>query len=120
MDVALWIVAGVLAAISLAAGMVKATQPYEQLSQDKNLAWTNDFSAGTVTLIGTLEVLAAFGLILPWALDIVPVLTPLAATGLALLHVGACATHARRKEWQVVPVNVVLSALAVFVAAGRF
>jgi DoxX-like family len=47
-----------------------------------------DFSGGTVKVIGTLEVLAAVGLILPAALDIAPVLLPLAAVGLVVLMAG--------------------------------
>jgi hypothetical protein len=45
---------------------------------------------------------------------------PLAATGLALVMVGAAVVHARRKENQMIVANVVLLALAVFVAWGRF
>jgi VIT1/CCC1 family predicted Fe2+/Mn2+ transporter len=65
-------------------------------------------------------VLGAAGLILPAALDIVPVLVPIAATGLALLMLGAAVTHARRKESTNIVVNIVLLALAAFVAWGRF
>jgi DoxX-like family len=65
-------------------------------------------------------VLAAIGLILPAALDVVPVLVPLAAVGLAVLMVGAVVTHARRREPQLIVVNVVLLALAVVVLWGRF
>ena len=49
-----------------------------------------------------------------------PILVPLAAVGLALVMVGAVAVHARRKETMNVVVNVVLIAMAVFVAWGRF
>jgi DoxX-like family len=65
-------------------------------------------------------VLAAIGLILPGALKIVPVLVPLAATGLVLMMVGAAITHARRKEAQLIPINAVVLVLAVVVAWGRF
>ena len=64
--------------------------------------------------------LGAIGLILPAALDIVPLLVPIAATGLALLMLGAAATHGRRKEPQMIVANLVLFALAAFVAWGRF
>jgi hypothetical protein len=77
-------------------------------------------SSAAVKGIGALEVLGALGLILPAALDIVPVLVPVAATGLALVMLGAAVTHARRNENQMIVVNVVLLALAVFVAWGRF
>jgi uncharacterized membrane protein YphA (DoxX/SURF4 family) len=119
MNVALWIIAGLLAAIFAAAGLMKLTQPKEKLAAS-GLGWSEDFSAGTVKAIGALEVLAAVGLILPAALDIVPVLVPLAALGLVLLMAGAIITHARRKENQMIVINLVLLALAAAVVVGRF
>jgi hypothetical protein len=70
--------------------------------------------------IGTLEIAAALGLVLPAALDIAPVLTAVAASGVVLLMLGAAATHIRRSEWQMLPVNLVLAGLALFVAIERF
>jgi hypothetical protein len=118
-DVVLWIVAGVLAAAFLGAGLMKLGQPKKKLA-DSGMGWTEDFSDGAVKGIGALEVLGALGLILPAVFDIATVLVPIAATGLALLMLGAAATHARRKENQMIVANVVLLALAVFVAWGRF
>jgi len=118
MNVVLWIIAGVLAAAFLAAGLTKLTQPREKLAA--TMGWVEDFSPGTVKLIGGLEVLAAIGLILPAALDVVPVLVPLAAVGLVALMVGAAITHARRKETPMIAINVVLLLLAVVVVWGRF
>jgi uncharacterized membrane protein YphA (DoxX/SURF4 family) len=119
MNVALWIIAGLLAAVFAAAGLMKLAQPKEKLVAS-GLGWAEDFSAGTVKAIGALEVLAAVGLILPAVLDIVPVLVPLAALGLVLLMAGAILTHARRKENQMIVVNLVLLALAAAVVVGRF
>ena len=118
MNVVLWIVAGALALAFLAAGLTKLVQPREKLAA--TMGWVQDFSPGTVKLIGALEVLAAIGLILPAALDVVPVLVPLAALGLVLLMVGAAVTHARRREVPMIAINAVLLVLAVVVAWGRF
>ena len=118
MNIALWIAAGLLAVAFLAAGLAKLVQPREKLAS--NMGWVEDFSDGPVKLIGLLEVLGAVGLILPAITKIVPILVPLAATGLALLMVGAIVVHARRGEKQAIPVNVALLALALFVAWGRF
>jgi uncharacterized membrane protein YoaK (UPF0700 family) len=65
-------------------------------------------------------VLAAIGLILPAALDVVPVLVPLAAVGLIALMAGAALTHGRRREIPMIAINLVLLALAAVVAWGRF
>ena len=119
MNIVLWIIAGLLAFAFLAAGAMKLAQPKEKLAAS-GMAWTETFSPGTVKLIGALEVLAALGLILPAALDIAPILVPLAALGLVLIMIGAAITHARRKENQMIGVNVVLLILAAVVAWGRF
>ena len=118
MNVVLWIVAAILAALFLGAGLTKLTQPKEKLAA--NMGWVEDFSPGTVRVIGALEVLAAIGLVLPAALDIVPVLVPLAAVGLVAIMIGAIATHARRKEAPMIAVNLVLLVLAAVVVWGRF
>lgn len=119
MNVALWIIAGLLAAAFLAGGAVKLTQPREKLAAS-GFGFVEDLSAGTVKAIGAIELLAGVGLVLPAALDIAPVLVPMAAVGLVLLMVGAMVTHLRRHEASAVVVNLAILALAVFVAWGRF
>lgn len=110
---------GVLAAFFLAVGSMKLSQPKDKLAKS-GLAWTEDFNASTVKLIGAAEVLAAIGLILPAVFGIAQVLVPLAALGLVLLMAGAAITHARRKEPQMIVMNVVLLILAAVVVWGRF
>ena len=119
MNVVLWIGAGVLAAVFLVSGGMKLSQPKEKLAPS-GLRWTDDYSGGTVKLIGTLEVLAAVGLVLPALVGIAVVLVPLAALGLVLLMIGAVITHRRRKESQMILVNLVLLVLAAVVVWGRF
>jgi DoxX-like protein len=119
MNVVLWIVAGVLAAFYLAAGLTKLSQPREKLAAGQ-MGWAEDFSDGGVKGIGAVELLGAIGLILPWALGIATILTPLAATGLVIVQIGAIVVHVRRKEAKALPINVVLVLLAAFVAIGRF
>src|SRR4051812_9810278 len=106
MNVALWIIAGLLALAFLASGALKLIQPKEKLVAS-GMGSLESFSPGAVKAIGTLEILAAVGLILPAALDIAPILVPLAAVGVVLLMVGAMITHLRRHETQAVAVNVV-------------
>ena len=119
MSIAIWIVAGLLAAIFALAGAMKLTTPRAQL-QEKGQGWAGDFSDGIVKLIGALELLAAIGLIAPAAINIAPILVPMAACGLIAMMTGAAITHLRRHEPQMAVVNVVLFALAAFVAWGRF
>lgn len=119
MNIALWIAQGLLAAAFLAAGAMKLRTPYEKIKE--NMGWAEDFSPGTVKAIGGLELLGALGLILPGIFDIATVLTPLAAVGLIITMVLAAVVHVRRGDGaQMVMTNVILAALAIFVAWGRF
>jgi uncharacterized membrane protein YphA (DoxX/SURF4 family) len=117
-NIAIWILQSLLALGFLAAGLIKLSRPKEKLQE--RMAWTESFSGPMVKVIGALEVLAALGLILPAATGILPVLTPLAATGLVIVMAGAVVTHARRREVPVIVVNVVLLLLAAVVAWARF
>jgi hypothetical protein len=120
MNVVLWIAAGILAVLYLGAGITKLTKSRSELLKNPNFAWVADFSQGAVRGIGLVEVLGAVGLILPQATGIAPVLTPIAAIGLAIVQLGAAVTHARRKEYKMLSVNIVLLLLALLVAIGRF
>lgn len=119
MNTALWIVQALLALAFLMAGGMKVAQTRSKL-MEMGMEYVEDFTDAQVKGIGVVELLGAVGLILPMALDILPVLTPLAAVGLALTMVGAAYTHYRRDEVPKIAPNVVLFALAVFAAYGRF
>jgi hypothetical protein len=119
MNVVLWILAGVLAAAFLAAGAMKVVRTKEQLA-GSGMAWVEDFSPGMVKVIGLLEVLAAIGLVLPPAVDIAPVLAPVAALGLVLMMIGAAVVHVRRKELNTIAPSLVLLVLAAVLTWGRF
>ncbi|HSK50367.1 MAG TPA: DoxX family protein [Solirubrobacterales bacterium] len=121
MNVALWIAAGVLATVLLISTS-KAFVPREKIAAAGGPAaqWVEDFSPGALRAIATLELLVAAGLILPAVLDIAPVLVPLAATGAAMLFVGAVTMRLRRGERATIVPDLVYLGLAVFVAWGRF
>jgi uncharacterized membrane protein YphA (DoxX/SURF4 family) len=119
MNLALWIIAIVLAVVFAASGLMKQLVPKDKLvtsGQD----WAQDFSPTSIRLIGLAEILGAIGLVLPAAVHVAPILVPLAAVGLALVMAGAAVVHARRKEVPMIAVNAVLLVLAVIVAWGRF
>lgn len=119
MNVAVWIVSGLLAAAFLMAGSMKLAKSKEQLVADPRMGWAEDLSSGVLKLIGAAEVAGAVGLILPGAFDVATGLVPAAAIGLAVVMLGAIVTHVRRGELPNVAVNLVLLALAVFVAVER-
>jgi DoxX-like family len=120
LNLALWIAAGLLAAVLLVSS-AKLFVPKEKMAgMGAATRWVEDFSPGALKAIGALELLAAVGLILPAALDIAPVLVPLAATGAVLLLGGAVITRLRRGEKATIVPDLVYLALAAFVAWGRF
>jgi len=119
MNVALWIAAGVLAAVFAAAGIFKLANSRSRIIES-GLGWAEGYSDGMVKLIGTAEVLGAIGLVVPALVDVAPVLVPVAAAGLIVVMVGAAITHARRGEVQMIVANVILLAVAAFVVWGRF
>src|ERR1700719_5296813 len=118
MNLALWIIAIVLAVAFAASGLMKQLVPKDKLVTSGQ-GWAQDFSPTGIRLIGLAEILGAIGLVLPAAVHIAPILVPLAAVGLALVMVGAAVVNARRKDGAGIAVTAVLFALAVFVVWGR-
>jgi hypothetical protein len=121
LNLALWIVAGLLAGVLLLSSGGKLFAPKEKLAGiGAATRWVEDFSPDTLKAISVLELLAAAGLILPAALDIAPLLVPLAATGVVLLFVGAVTMRLRRGERATIIPDLAYLAMAAFVAWGRF
>ena len=111
MDIAYWIVAGLLAAFYLYAGALKLLRSQEQLQP--MMAWAGtDVPMPVVRLIGAAEVLGALGLVLPPLTGIAVPLAVAAAAGLTLLQVLAWGVHWRRGEAKQSVMNVVLVVLA--------
>ena len=116
MNRALWIVQGLLAALFLFGGGVKLAMPLDEMVAQSGLP------GALILFLGVVEVLGAFGLILPWALRILPGLTPLAASGLVIIMIGATTLTAAGvgggdPVGAVFP--LVTGLLAAFVAYGR-
>src|SRR5436190_1062656 len=85
MNILLWIVQIVLALLYLMSGVMKFIMPYADMVKDSPVAFPHWF----FLFIGTCEILGAVGLVVPWATKIKPGLTPLAATLLIIIMVGA-------------------------------
>lgn len=117
MNIALWVVQGLLAVMFLMAGATKAFQ-YEKARE--KMAWVRDVPKGLVLFVGIAEVLGGLGLVLPALLGLPAVLTPLAAAGLALVMLLAAGLHAKRGEHQAIVMNMVLLLLSAFVTYGRW
>lgn len=111
-NILLWTVQILLAALFLFAGSMKFIIPAAQLTAQ------SPFSAGFIRFIGVAEIAGALGLILPGLTRIQPRLTPLAATGLVLIMIGATALTFSTGLGALFP--FVTGILCAFVARGRF
>ncbi len=118
LNVALWIAQLLLAVGFGMAGFMKISQPISQLAA--MLPFAAQVPEWLVRFIGTAELAGALGLILPAATRVLPVLTPMAASGLLVIMVLASGFHISRGEFSHLPVNAILGSLAAFVAWGRF
>jgi len=90
-------------------------------SMREQMQFIFDLPAGLRMFIGVAEILAPIGLIAPGLTGIWPWLTPLAAAGLAVIMLGSIVYHVSRGEASPrLMLNVVVLALAAFVAYGRW
>jgi len=118
MNIALWIVQILLL---VALGLAGAMKGFQTAKAKEQIAWAKTRPDNLIRFAGIMEMLGAIGLVLPLATGIWPWLTPLAALGLALIQVLAIFTvHLPDKDYKVIPANVVLLLLMVFVAWGRW
>jgi hypothetical protein len=114
LNVALWIVQILLAALFLFAGVTKLLLPPEALKGPVALpVWF-------VRFIGVCEALGAIGLILPSLLRIKPWLTPLAAAGLVIIMVGAVSVTLLGGLVAPALITLIVGLLAAFVTYGRW
>lgn len=114
MQIAYWIVAGLLAVFYLYAGGKKVVQSRQRLQP--MMGWVDTVPMRAVRTIGVLEVLGAVGLVLPPLTDVAPWLAVAAAAGLALVQVGGIVLHVSRGEVRLIGLNVGLLAAAVAAA----
>lgn len=117
MQIAYWVVAGLLALFFVYAGGIKVVQSPDQLRP--MMAWVDSVPLWFVRAIGVLEVVAAIGLILPPLTGIAPWLAIAALVGLLVIQVGGIALHVRRGETKVIGLNigvVVLVGVALWLA----
>jgi len=118
MNIVLWVVQVLLAGMYGMAGIMKTFQTTKAKEQ---LPWAKNRSDTFVRFVGIAELLGALGLFLPLLTGVLPWLTPLAAVGLTIIQLLAIFTeHLPKKEYNVIPINIVLLALSIFVVAGRW
>jgi uncharacterized membrane protein YphA (DoxX/SURF4 family) len=115
----LWILAGFLAALFLGTGVLKLTRSRDEIIAE-GLTWAEDYSEPQLRALGWAEVLGAVGLVVPPLVGF-GIVTPVAATCLTLLTVGALVVHVRRREFLPDAVRTIaLIIMCVVLAYWRF
>ena len=119
MNIALWVIQGLLASLFLFAGGMKlfARDRFLERAEQRHPDRALGLSRGLVTFIGASEVAGSLGLVLPLGTQVLPVLTPLAAIGLAVIMVLATRFHLKRGE--PVSMTIGLAVLCMVVVVGR-
>lgn len=84
------------------------------------LSWLNNFSPSMVQFICFSKILGALGLLLPIQFGFYPILTPLAALGIATIMILAIVYHLQKKEYKDLPATLIFLALSVVAAYQRF
>ena len=114
----LWIGQIILAAIFLYSGINKSIYSEKQLIA-RGQTGVVGLPAATIRFIGICEITGSLGVILPRWTNILPFLTPVAAACLAVIMLLAAPIHYRLRESRNVTINLVVLAIALFVAWGR-
>ncbi|HQX54306.1 MAG TPA: DoxX family protein [Pyrinomonadaceae bacterium] len=114
MNTLLWVIQIILSLLFMFAGVSKFLTPAEEMAQNMPAF----LSIGFIYFIGACEIIGSLGLILPWALKIRPRLTPLAATLLFIIMIGAVIVSAIGSPAMAI-FPAITALLCGFVAWGR-
>jgi hypothetical protein len=112
-NVALWIIQGLLAALFLFSGVTKLILPIEEMT--RQIALPGLF----LRFIGVCEILGALGLILPGIFRVRTGLTPVAATALVIIMIGATVVNLVAGQRVAALITLVVGLLLAFVAYNR-
>jgi hypothetical protein len=117
MNIPLWIVQVALAWFCIAGGVFQLFK-FDQLQ--KGVAAMRELPQGLWAFFGAFGCLAGLALILPGALGVLPVLTPVAAAAIAVQSVVISALYTRYGDSSPRMYSLAMVALAAFVSYGRF
>lgn len=117
LNIALWIVQGLLALTFAGTGFWKLSTPIAELAE--KMPWMGQVSPAFLYVTAAADLLGGLGVFLPSITRIKPGLTVLAALGCVALMASAILFHISRSEGANTPFNFVMVGLALFVAWGR-
>jgi len=116
MNILLWILQCLLGLLFIFSGVMKFVMSAAQMNEQAPVFLPGIF----LHFIGVCEILGGIGLILPSLLRIEPRLTPLAATGLAIITAGATVITFMGPMKGMVILPFITCLLCIFVAYGRW
>lgn len=114
MTYALWIIQVLLALLFIFSGVVKFVMPVEEMTKQMPM-----FSGLFIHFIGVCEILGGLGLVLPGLFRTKTVLTPIAASCLVVIMIGATVVTLQIGGGVKALTPAVVGLLLVFVAYGR-
>lgn len=118
MDIALWMVQILLAALFGVAGFIKVFQTKKLREQWK---WARGESPVFLRFLGASELLGTAGMILPLLMGILPWLTPLVAIGFGFIQLMAIIdVDYYPDDFNFFPLNILLLSASIFVMVGRW
>ena len=119
MGIVLWTLTAVLIVVFGFSAALKGTQPKDRVLR-AGMTGVVDVPVPLMRFIAVCELLGIVGLVVPYLTGIAPVLTSLAAIGLGLIMVLAARIHLRLGERLTAVGNVVILAMCLVVAIGRW
>ena len=118
MNTLLWILQVVLAVALTASGTIIMIIPKDKLAG--KLSWVSEYTDQMRYFICYSKIAGAIGLILPLYLNILPILTPIAASFIALFMIFAMRYHFLHREYKDLPATIIFLVLSLFIAISRF
>ncbi len=119
MNTALWFSQTIMSFIFMYSGINKSIFSIRKLVDEKGQTGIEDLSLLLVRCIGISEIVGAIGLTFPWMLQIMPILTPIAAILLSSIMIPAAIIHYKRKEPKNIITNVIIFFSCLFIGYGR-
>lgn len=118
MNIFIWILQGFLAILFFYSGLMKSTKSEAELIAIGQTG-VRGYSRNFIRFIGITELLGAAGIILPWALNIIPMLTPFTACCFAFVMVFAFRAHVQLGEGKQAAFNTLVFLVCILVAIVR-
>jgi hypothetical protein len=117
MNIFLWVLQVVLALLCISGGIF---QIFKLEDLRKGVAAMRALPRGLWALLGAIGCLGGLCLILPGATNVLPWLTPIAATALAAQSLLISLLYLRHRDTAPMPYSVAMALMAGFIAYGRF